>query len=167
MSCPLFNNASAPRTQILICLRILGSNQGLLLWQSALLTSRHHGDPLYSTDTGNHMLELELDLQSLFGLLSTTVLIGWDPPYPLIWAYIRGPYWQCCGTVTIYNGSGSGSDLWKVLVPVPTFEKFWFRFRFQLLKSYGSGSYFEKVTVPVLVPVPAPYLKHKKQIFPK
>jgi hypothetical protein len=27
-------------------------------------------------------------------------------------------------------------------VPVPTFEKLWFRFRFQLLKSYGSGSYF-------------------------
>jgi hypothetical protein len=45
-------------------------------------------------------------------------------------------------------GSGSGSD-------------------FQ--KSYGSGSdsgsYFRKVTVPV--PVPAPYLDHKKQIFQK
>jgi len=39
-------------------------------------------------------------------------------------------------------GSGSGSDFWK---------------------SYGSGSYFWKVTVPV--PVPAPYLDHKKQIF--
>ncbi len=25
-------------------------------------------------------------------------------------------------------------------VPVPTFEKLWFRFWFQLLKSYGSGS---------------------------
>ncbi len=44
---------------------------------------------------------------------------------------------QCCGTVTIYygSGSGSGSDFWKVLfpVPVPTFEKLWFRFRFQFL----------------------------------
>jgi hypothetical protein len=54
-----------------------------------------------------------------------------------------------------------------------------FRFRFWLLKSYGSGSdpnfwkvmvpvpvpTFEKVTVPV--PVPAPYLDHKKQIFQK
>jgi hypothetical protein len=54
-----------------------------------------------------------------------------------------------------------------------------FRFRFGLLKSYGSGSgpnfwkvlvpvpvpTFEKVTVPV--PVPAPYLDHKKQIFQK
>ncbi len=49
---------------------------------------------------------------------------------------------QCCGTVTINYGSGSGSDFWKVLVPVLTFEKFWFRF--QLLKSYGSGSYFWK-----------------------
>ncbi len=48
-----------------------------------------------------------------------------------------------------------------------------FRFRFLLLKSYGSdfwnsygsgsGSYFWKVTVPV--PVPSPYLDHKKQIF--
>ena len=41
-------------------------------------------------------------------------------------------------------GSGSGTDFWK---------------------SYGSGSYFWKVTVPV--PVPAPYLYHKKQIFLK
>jgi len=41
---------------------------------------------------------------------------------------------QCCGTVTIFHGSGS-----------------------------GSGSYFRKVTGPV--PVPAPYLDSKKQIF--
>jgi len=40
---------------------------------------------------------------------------------------------QCCGTVTIYYGSGSCSDFWKVMVPVPTFEKWWFRFRFLLL----------------------------------
>ncbi len=51
------------------------------------------------------------------------------------------------------------------------------RFRFLLLKSYGSGSdfwksyvsgsgsYFWKVTVPVPVPVLAPYLDHKKLIF--
>ncbi len=45
---------------------------------------------------------------------------------------------QCCGTVTIFYGSGSGSDfekLWfqvMVLVPVPSFEKLRFRFRFQL-----------------------------------
>jgi hypothetical protein len=42
------------------------------------------------------------------------------------------PLMQCCGTVTIFYGSGSGSDFWKVMVPVPTFEKLWFRFRFQL-----------------------------------
>ncbi len=36
-------------------------------------------------------------------------------------------------------------------------------FRFQLLKSYGSGSYFLKI----MVPVPAPYLDHKKQNFQK
>ncbi len=59
-----------------------------------------------------------------------------------------GQCFQCCGTVpvTIFYGSGSGSDFWKVMapvpvptfekvmVPVPTFEKlrFRFRFRFQL-----------------------------------
>ena len=50
-----------------------------------------------------------------------------------------------------------GSDFWKVLVPVPvpTFEK---------LVPVPVPT-FEKVTVPV--PVPAPYLDHKKQIFKK
>ncbi len=67
---------------------MLGSNQGLLLWQSELLTSRLHRDPLYSTDTGNQRLNMELDL------LCTAVLIGWDPPYPRIWAHIRGHYWS-------------------------------------------------------------------------
>ncbi len=67
-----------------------------------------------------------------------------------------GPMWrrsceQRCGTVIFFT------------VPVPTFEKLWFRF--QLLKSYGSGSYCWKVTVPVKVP--APYLDHKKPMFPK
>ncbi len=54
-------------------------------------------------------------------------------------------------------------------------RNYFLRFRFRLLKSYGSGSdfrksygsgsgsYFRKVTVPV----PAPYLNHKKQIFGK
>jgi hypothetical protein len=54
-------------------------------------------------------------------------------------------------------------------------RNYFLRFRFRLLKSFGSGSisdfpksygsssgsYFRKVTVPV--PVPAPYLDHKKQ----
>ncbi len=44
-----------------------------------------------------------------------------------------------CGTLTIFYGSGSGSDFWKGM----------FLFRFRLLKSYGSGSYFWQVTVPV------------------
>jgi len=57
---------------------------------------------------------------------------------PILWSRIM----QCCGTVTFYYGSGS--NFWKIMVPVPTFEK---------------------VTVPV--PVPAPYLDHKKQIFIK
>jgi hypothetical protein len=46
---------------------------------------------------------------------------------------------------------GSGSDFRKVMVPVPTFKKLWFRFL--LLKSSGFGS--------------ASYLDHKKQIFQK
>ncbi len=44
---------------------------------------------------------MELDLQSLFGLMCTAVLIGWDPatsppphPSPRIWAHIRGRYWS-------------------------------------------------------------------------
>ena len=36
---------------------------------------------------------------------------------------------QCCGTVTIY-----------FTVPLPTFNKLWFRFWFELLTGYGSGS---------------------------
>ena len=35
------------------------------------------------------------------------------------------------GTVIKY---GSGSDFWKIMVPFPTYEKLWFRFRFLLLK---------------------------------
>ncbi len=38
-------------------------------------------------------LKMELDLQSLFRLLCTAVLIGWDPPTlpsPRIWAHIQG-----------------------------------------------------------------------------
>ncbi|MFN9956803.1 MAG: hypothetical protein ACK55I_27190, partial [bacterium] len=45
-----------------------------------------------------------------------------------VWRSKEEWYEQRCETVTIFT------------VPVPTFEKFWFRFRFQLLKSYGSGS---------------------------
>ncbi len=72
---------------------------------------------------------------------------------------------------------GAGAVLWNHNY----FLRFRFLFRFQLLKSFGSGSgsdfrksygsssgsYFRKVKVPVPVPVPAPYLDHKKQIFQK
>jgi hypothetical protein len=40
---------------------------------------------------------MEFDLQSLFGLLCTAVLIGRDPatpPSPRIWCHIRGRYWS-------------------------------------------------------------------------
>jgi hypothetical protein len=38
---------------------------------------------------------MELDLQSLFGLLCTAVVIACDPASspPRIWAYIGGRYW--------------------------------------------------------------------------
>ena len=38
---------------------------------------------------------MELDLQSLFGLLCTAVLIAETPqlPPPRIWAHLRGRYW--------------------------------------------------------------------------
>ncbi len=44
--------------------------------------------------TSRHRLNMELDLQSLFGLLWTAVLIGLDPVTltPRIWAHIRGRY---------------------------------------------------------------------------
>ncbi len=44
-----------------------------------------------------HRLNMELDLQSLFGLLCTDVLMGWDPATPpttRIWAHILGRYWS-------------------------------------------------------------------------
>ncbi len=45
----------------------------------------------------NHRLNVELNLQSLFGPLCTAALIGWDPathPSPRIWAHIRGRSWS-------------------------------------------------------------------------
>ena len=42
---------------------------------------------------------------------------------------------QYCGTVTIYLGSGSGSDFGKV--SVPTSEKFRFRFRLRIQAIFG------------------------------
>ncbi len=78
---------------------------------------------------------------------------------------------QCCGSASLW--CGCGSYLSPVLWNRNYFLRFGFRFRLlksygsgsDFRKSYGSGSYFRKVTVPV--PVPAPYLDHKKQIFQK
>jgi hypothetical protein len=43
----------------------------------------------------NHRFNMELDLQSLFGLLCTAVLIGRDPATSLrFWAHIRGRHWS-------------------------------------------------------------------------
>ncbi len=44
-----------------------------------------------------HRLNIELDLKSLFGLLCTAVLIGWDPatpPTPRVGPHIRGRFWS-------------------------------------------------------------------------
>ncbi len=49
-----------------------------------------------------HRLNMELDLQSLFGVgfMCPAVFISWDPantpppPPPHIWAHIRGRYWS-------------------------------------------------------------------------
>ncbi len=44
-----------------------------------------------------HSLNMELDLKSLFGLMCTAVLIGWDPATslltPHLGSYTRGRYW--------------------------------------------------------------------------
>jgi hypothetical protein len=75
---------------------------------------------------------------------------------------------QCCGIVTIFYGSGSdfwksygsgsayGSNLWKVMIPVPvTVPAPYLYHKKQTVINYGSGSTRQKVTVPtVLVPVP-------------
>jgi hypothetical protein len=45
-----------------------------------------------------HRLNMELDLQSLFGLMCTAVYSLAETPQllqsPRIWAYIRGRYWS-------------------------------------------------------------------------
>ncbi len=62
---------------------------------------------------------MELDLQSLVGLLSTAVLIGWHPTTPTsprIWAHIRVRYWSAkiddinFGHLTPYLTYGLGSQ---------------------------------------------------------
>ncbi len=88
---------------------------------------------------------------------------------------------------SICSGSTLALRCWLYFVIYPYFltvlwnRNYFLRFRFRLLKSFGSGSgsdfwksygsgsssYFRKVPVPVPVPVPAPYLDHKRQIFQK
>ncbi len=81
-------------------------------------------------------------LRYIFGLplLLKNLRMGWGKGWAALWNrnyFLRFRF-------RLLKSYGSGSDFWK---------------------SYGSGSYFWKVTVPV--PVPAPYLYHKKQIFLK
>jgi hypothetical protein len=54
----------------------------------------------------HHRLNMELDLQSLFELLFTAVLIGWDPTTPTssrIWAHIQGLYLSAKKTTSLCN----------------------------------------------------------------
>ncbi len=74
-------------------------------------------------------------------LLSVQVLVQKRKLWPVLWnrnylLRFRFRFWL----LKSYD-SGSGSNFWKVMVPVPV-------------------PTFEKITVPV--PVPAPYLDHKK-----
>ncbi len=83
---------------------------------------------------------------------------------------IRGCH-KAVVTPTIYDWTRKNPHF----KPVLWNRNYLLRFRFWLLKSYGSGSDFWKVMVPVPVPtfervpvpvpVPAPYLDHKKKIF--
>jgi hypothetical protein len=62
--------------QYLWCAEYLGASVPISFW----------------TDWATHMLNMELDLQSLFGLLCTAVLIGWNPaspPPPHLGSYTR------------------------------------------------------------------------------
>ena len=52
---------------------------------------------LWKSKCYEHRFNMELDLQSLFVLLCTVVLIGWEPEtlsLPSIWAHKRGRYWS-------------------------------------------------------------------------
>ncbi len=71
--------------------------------------------------------------------------------------------YQCCGTVTIFYGSGS--NFWKVMVPVPvptfetvmvpvpvsTYKKLRFRFRFQLHIYIIKCKFFIKNLLPFYI----------------
>jgi hypothetical protein len=54
-----------------------------------------------------HRLNMEVALQSLFGLLCTAVLTPQLPPSPRIWAHIRGRYWSAkMDTTSLCNPPG-------------------------------------------------------------
>jgi hypothetical protein len=67
------------------------------------------------------IMVMQLDLQRLFGLLCTAVLIGWDPatspPPQRIWAHIRGRYW---------SAKIEDISLWPQ--DIPNKEKYWLQY---------------------------------------
>ncbi len=60
-------------------------------------TTFHYSSYHQVQSCSHYRLNIELDLQSLFVLLCTAVLIGCvpaTPHYPRIWVHIRGRYWS-------------------------------------------------------------------------
>jgi hypothetical protein len=111
--------------------------------QNCSLKWRRESTPIIGAETAPAKRPRELPPQHGMGWPAASLSFGPEEA-AAEWNGVTGSGVQCCGTVTIYYGSGS--DFWKVMVPVPV-------------------PTFEKVTVPV--PVPAPYLDYKKQIFKK
>ncbi len=58
------------------------------------------------------------------------------------WTRVNPRFRQCCGTVTIFYGSGSDFEKLWFRFRFWLLKKLWFRFRFLLLKSSGSSSIF-------------------------
>ncbi len=59
--------------------RPLGSNPDMTKWPTLQLNGQHTLARQNKSVCILHSLNIELDLQSVFGVLCTGVLIGWDP----------------------------------------------------------------------------------------
>ncbi len=79
---------------------------------------------------------------------------------PALWNrnyFLRFRFW-------LLKSYSSGSDFWKVIIPVPTFKKL--RFRFRLLKSYGPVPTFEKLRFQLHIKtIKSKFLKQNIGIF--
>ncbi len=62
---------------------------------------------------------MELDPQSLFGLLYKAVPVGWGPlfpPHPRVWAHIRGRYWSAKIDNSLWPPGGSETRIGEWLI---------------------------------------------------